>query len=423
MSDLPVVSIVGGSGFAAILAGRAEAIAASGSCMLGGAVVPPPPITSEASFDMIVSARRAAGWAVYDSPRELYAAREYAATTGGAELVALPLPIPLHAPMTIDALHAGFHVLCEKPAAGSRDELDQMRTAAERAQRSLWFGFQHPVLPGMATLLDHVARSLLGRVTTIAVWGSWPRSSSYYRRAQWAGTLSLRNRMVLDSPIQNALAHFLHGGLLVAHAAGYHPVSVVAEHARVYPIETADSQFLRIATADDAAGHGPEIFFAGTHAAGEHIDPTIKVVCAGGTLEWTYPDGLSVISDNGDRQILVPNVGSTDIVNGGALHAAVTRLGAPPNSEIADANLAGCASARLHLETVLAAFGNSPDSTFPPEAIAAKWTEVAGSSEDPVITIRGLPTDLRMMVQVRRLPTELGLQWARRVRRVESRIR
>lgn len=45
-----------------------------------------------------------------------------------------------------------------------------------------------------------------GRLKQSAMLGSWPRSSAYYGRAEWAGRLMLGGERVLDSPIGNAMA-------------------------------------------------------------------------------------------------------------------------------------------------------------------------------------------------------------------------
>ena len=57
--------------------------------------------------------------------------------------VVLPLPIDLHRPYTERACAAGKHVLCEKPAAGSVEDLDAMIAARDRAGVKVAIGFQH----------------------------------------------------------------------------------------------------------------------------------------------------------------------------------------------------------------------------------------------------------------------------------------
>lgn len=52
-------------------------------------------------------------------------------------------PNKFHATMTIDALEAGCHVLCEKPMAMNTDECRQMIATAERNKKLLYIGYHY----------------------------------------------------------------------------------------------------------------------------------------------------------------------------------------------------------------------------------------------------------------------------------------
>ncbi|WP_100010033.1 Gfo/Idh/MocA family protein [Lentibacillus sediminis] len=56
------------------------------------------------------------------------------------DAVSVCLPNYLHAPVSIAALNAGCHVLCEKPMATSSEEAEQMIEAAERNNKKLMIG-------------------------------------------------------------------------------------------------------------------------------------------------------------------------------------------------------------------------------------------------------------------------------------------
>jgi predicted dehydrogenase len=68
------------------------------------------------------------------------ASMEEALADPEVDAVDLCLPHFLHAPMAVQALEAGKHVLCEKPLAISLEEADAMIDAAERARRILMVG-------------------------------------------------------------------------------------------------------------------------------------------------------------------------------------------------------------------------------------------------------------------------------------------
>ncbi|MGN0846005.1 MAG: Gfo/Idh/MocA family protein [Kiritimatiellia bacterium] len=70
------------------------------------------------------------GVAVYDDFAKMLAA-------GGFDAVDVTLPTPLHPAMTIDALKAGYHVLCEKPMALTVKDCDRMLRVAARTGRRL----------------------------------------------------------------------------------------------------------------------------------------------------------------------------------------------------------------------------------------------------------------------------------------------
>ena len=56
---------------------------------------------------------------------------------GGFDIVDITLPTLLHPKMTIAALEAGYHVLCEKPMALELGDCDRMLAAAKKAKREL----------------------------------------------------------------------------------------------------------------------------------------------------------------------------------------------------------------------------------------------------------------------------------------------
>src|SRR5438093_10698410 len=59
----------------------------------------------------------------------------------GLQAVSVALPNFLHAPVTVAALEAGLHVMCEKPLALNAREAQEMVATARRAGRRLMVHF------------------------------------------------------------------------------------------------------------------------------------------------------------------------------------------------------------------------------------------------------------------------------------------
>ncbi len=80
------------------------------------------------------------------------------------DAVVICCPNALHAPITIDALKAGKHVLCEKPMATSRDDARAMIDAAREARRFLMIGHNQRLMPAHIKAKQILDSGRLGRV-------------------------------------------------------------------------------------------------------------------------------------------------------------------------------------------------------------------------------------------------------------------
>lgn len=113
---------------------------------------------------------------VYADYREMLEAEDL-------DIVSVCSPNCFHAQMTIDALSAGAHVLCEKPMALTYADACNMIEAARKADRSLTIGFHNRYRPEMAAakaLIDrgalgdiYYARASMLRRRGIPGYGSW----------------------------------------------------------------------------------------------------------------------------------------------------------------------------------------------------------------------------------------------------------
>jgi predicted dehydrogenase len=216
------------------------------------------------------------------------------------DVVTLPVPIYLHAPMAIAALHAGYHVLVEKPVAGSLAEVDDMIVARQESSHQCAVGFQQLYSPVFQALKEFIVTGRLGHVRRIAIAALWPRPRAYYARNEWAGKLFCEGHPVYDSPFNNALAHQIMNMLYLASPEQGQAASVQqveAELYRAYDIESFDTGCMRAWTGD-----GVEILFAATHACSELMDPVMHLEAERAQVDWTIGGDATVTYADGSTE-------------------------------------------------------------------------------------------------------------------------
>jgi len=114
-----------------------------------------------------VAARLSAELGVPDTFRdlgEMIAAAEL-------DVVSIATPTSLHAPMTVQALDAGLHVLSEKPIAETAAKAAEMVAASERNNRVLEVSYNHRLRGVVTALKQAIDQDMLGEV--------------YYAKAGW----------------------------------------------------------------------------------------------------------------------------------------------------------------------------------------------------------------------------------------------
>ena len=128
-----------------------------------------------------------------------------------ADLAVLSSPIQVHMPQTAFALAKGSHVLCEKPAAGTIQDVRAAIEAEKASARWVAVGYQWSFSSAVQDLKDDIRSGLFGAAKRFKCLYLWPRDEGYYARNDWAGKRrDAEGAWVLDSPVQNAMAHDLH---------------------------------------------------------------------------------------------------------------------------------------------------------------------------------------------------------------------
>lgn len=103
------------------------------------------------------------------------------------EVVSITTMPSSHHHLTLHALDAGCHVLCEKPVAMDFGEAEEMVQAAERAGCLLSVCFEYRYWDESVYLYNRIAAGDLGPVHAVRTWGGsvygFPTIASFHRRA------------------------------------------------------------------------------------------------------------------------------------------------------------------------------------------------------------------------------------------------
>lgn len=204
-----------------------------------------------------------------------------------SDLAIISSPIHFHCRQTIACLEHGTNVLCEKPLAGSVEDGLRMAEAESKSEAFVAIGYQWSFSEAIQALKKDIMGGLFGKAVSLKTYVAWPRKKSYYNRSNWAGKLKAGDgTWILDSPANNATAHYLHNMLYVlgdTRESSVRPVSVRAELYRANDIENYDTVAMRV-----EAKSGVEILFYATHAVSETVGPLFKYLFENAVVEFEF---------------------------------------------------------------------------------------------------------------------------------------
>jgi predicted dehydrogenase len=210
-----------------------------------------------------------------------------------ADILTVPVGIHMHVPLSIAAMQAGMNVYCEKPVAATVQEVDDLIKAQHNTGRTVAVGFQHITSHSIQKIKARIVDGRLGPVRRATLFCGWPRSAQYYTRNEWTGKLRVGPHWILDSPANNAHAHYLMNLLYLCgeerDRAGQ-PRQVRAELFRANPIESPDTVQLKIKLDNDTMVH---CFF--THANAAPLGPSARLECENGKVYWETDSGTTII--------------------------------------------------------------------------------------------------------------------------------
>jgi predicted dehydrogenase len=327
--------------------------------------------------------------------------------TGRADLAVIAAPIHFHEQQTRLALSCGSHVLCVKPAAATVQEVGAMMAARDKAGKQVAVGYQWSFTNCIRALKSDIRAGLHGEPRRFKSLCLWPRDAAYYERNAWAGRVrDASGRWVLDSPVNNAMAHFLHNMLYclgddVDRSA--RPARIIAETYRANPIENYDTAALRIET-----DRGVEILFYGSHAVPEDRGPVFTFEFEGGVIE--HDGGLAPITarfQDGQKKEYGSPEGEDHFKKLWTCAAA---------AQWEEAFIpCGLEAARAHTVCV----NGAQESAGEPSDLPSGLFRETGAGDGRLRWVDGLDAALAESYEKALLPSELGTDWARPGKKVD----
>ena len=246
------VAVAGLGGFAASHHAALAKLEAEGHVRVVGACDP-----AFASMPEACGKLKERGVPVFDSLEAMIRAAR-------PEIVTLPTPIPLHAPMHRAVVRSGAACYLEKPPTLWWPELQEMIAEDSKASHATQVGFNFIADPMRTALKHRILDGEFGPLQAVTLRMVWPRDAAYYGRNDWAGRLKVRDRWVLDSPIGNAMAHYIQNALYWCGPTVDQVGSLLSVRAilgRVHPIDSYDTAFVSA-----EMENGATIRIAATHA-------------------------------------------------------------------------------------------------------------------------------------------------------------
>ena len=335
---------------------------------------------------------KARGVPIYDDLASFY-------TDHSADLAVIASPIHMHAPQTCEALSAGSHVLCEKPLTATIQDAHKMAAAQRAAGKFVAVGYQWSFSPAIQALKRDILAGELGRPIRLRTLVLWPRRRSYYQRNDWAGAMkSADGQWVLDSPANNATAHFLHNMFYVlgdSVRTSASPADVQAELYRVNDIANYDTAAIRCRT--DA---GAEVLYYTTHAANVERGP---VFC------YEFENATVVYDGDADKNIVARFTDGHEQAYGDPGADNMAKLFRAVDC-VRSGNEPLCTIAAATPQTLC--INGAQESAGQVAQFPAELVEVT-DGDDPLTWVRGLGEQLQDCCDRGVLPSELGrISWA-----------
>jgi predicted dehydrogenase len=209
------------------------------------------------------------------------------------DIVYNPLPNSLHAPWNLSAIHAGKHVLSEKPSASNADEAEEVRAAARHTGLIIMEGFHYLFHPVTRRLHELLSSGELGELVHVQTRMLMPDPGPDDPRWQ----LSLAGGATMDLG-----CYGLHAHRMQASAAGGEPAVMSARAGERVGSPGVD-EWMDVELLFPSGVTGT----ARCHMASDHWDMSYRIIGSRGeatALNFVQPhldDRVIIRTPNGER--------------------------------------------------------------------------------------------------------------------------
>lgn len=339
---LPQIGIIGVKGYAAVLVNWLLEEQATGRIDIVAYVVLPQDEESETAIGL-----GRTGAQLFSDYQEMLNA-----TAGKLDICFIPTGIQWHARMTIAALEAGCNVFVEKPLAGSAEDGQSVIEASTRSGKWVAIGFQDIYTDETAYLKSELITGRIGELKTVSMLGLWPRPAAYYARNNWAGRLWANGGSALDSPLNNALSHFVNLSLFLSGDTFETSTEALPTSIQLFRARSIESFDTAVALA--TASSGIDFWFGCSHSCKETLEPTIRIIGTKGHIEWKLGERCEIHSD--EKPVETLNISKIDAARESMLKAIFQKL-SKPSTRICEPQVAICHTKfidSLHRTTTIA---------------------------------------------------------------------
>lgn len=328
---------------------------------------------------------------IYDTLADFYAQHS-------ADLALVSSPIHLHCQHTCAALENGSNVLCEKPLGATIQEAHRMIETRDRVGRFVGIGYQWSFSSAVQRLKRDIIAGRFGKPLRAKTIVLWPRAENYYARNNWAGAKDDgKGNWILDSPVNNATAHYLHNMLYllgdrVDRSAT--PARVVAELYRANNITNYDTGVARIVTTDNV-----EVFYYASHAVKDSHGPEFLLEFERGQVSLGDRGGSIVARCHDGTEADYGNPSDAPEIK---LHDAI--------SAVRGETRIVCTPEAASAQTLAM---NGMQESVPDIAVfRSEWTRAEGEPGKRLTYVDGLGETLLDCYRRHQLPSELQVDWA-----------